>query len=179
MSFGESRFTLFQLGFKPYSLLSCSGARINSDNIDETNFIKDPELKYQRKMPDNSISLLSITERIDEIFNYIFQKISSILGEKVYRKFFLRRTLAGCEFGVCFDIHLIVKGERPSFPDSAPSNWRNLIEHCWQKNHDDRPSFTEICDLLESSAFLNSTINMTAFNDYMKIVKPYRPKMTK
>lgn len=79
-------------------------------------------------------------------------------------------------FALCSAIY---NGKRPSFPDSAPSNWRNLIEKCWQKNQYDRPSFTEICDLLESGAFLNSTINMAAFNDYMKIVKPYRPKMTK
>lgn len=107
ISFGKTESTLFQLGFKPYSLLNRSGARIDYNSISETNYIEDPELKYQMKMPDNKFSYFSITERIDKIFNSIFQKISSTLGEKVFLKFFLRRTLAGCEFGVCFDLTFI------------------------------------------------------------------------
>lgn len=41
--------TILQLGFKPFSLLTNSGARISNDSINKTNFIKDPELSYERK----------------------------------------------------------------------------------------------------------------------------------
>ena len=61
-------------------------------------------------MPDNTFSHLSITERIDDIFNLIFQKISSFLGDNFFLKFFLRRTLAVCEFGICLD--MVLKKEK-------------------------------------------------------------------
>lgn len=56
-------------------------------------FIEDLELKYQREMSDTKFTILNITERIDMIVDAISQKISSTLVEKVYLKFFLRRTL--------------------------------------------------------------------------------------
>ena len=46
---------------------------------------------------------MSITEKIDDIFNLICNKINEVIGGYIGLKFFLRRTLSGCEFGVCFD----------------------------------------------------------------------------
>ena len=106
---GTLRFASLQIGFKPYSLKTKSGARITYGNVDEMNYIIDPELRYLQKEPEEKylrITLLSITQRIDNIFNKICQKINEAIGEKIFLKFFLRRTLGGCEFGVCFDIKL-------------------------------------------------------------------------
>ena len=73
------------------------------------------------------------------------------------------------------EMNKLMNGERPEFPDSFSSSWRNLIERCWGQDPNKRPSFTEICDLLESSIFVNPTINISAFNEYKKIVKQFRP----
>ena len=81
-------------------------------------------------------------------------------------------------FGNCHRIQIgqnVTDGKRPKIPDSTPSNWKDLIERCWHQDPNKRPNFTEICDLLESGTFVNSSINIVAFNDYKKIVKPYRP----
>ena len=48
-------------------------------------------------------SPLSITEKIDGVFNLICKKINEVIGSYIGLKFFLRRTLGGCEFGVCLD----------------------------------------------------------------------------
>ena len=97
-------FMSVQIGIKPYRLLTESGARINSSSINRINYIKDPELRYLKKMPNYKFSIFSITETIDDIFNSIFQTINKILGNKAFLKFFLRRTLCGCEFGICLDL---------------------------------------------------------------------------
>lgn len=77
-------FISFQTGFKPYSLLTDSGARINYKNFSKTNFISDPELRYMKKMPNNKICWLSITEKIDDLFNLIFKKINKIIGSNTF-----------------------------------------------------------------------------------------------
>ncbi|KAK8887859.1 hypothetical protein M9Y10_038918 [Tritrichomonas musculus] len=106
-------FCSLNLGFRPYSLLTKSGARINSRRTD-IEYIIDPELKYQRQLPENKFSWLSITERIDKLFNKICQKINEFLGELFFLKFFLRRTLAGCEFGICIDFRFYFLGKKHS-----------------------------------------------------------------
>ena len=105
--FDKMRFFSIQIGFKPYSLLTESGARISYKNFKKTNYIKDPELKYLKRTPKNRITLLSITEKIDDIFNSIFQAINGFLGSKTFLKLFMRRTLCGCEFGICLDFPIV------------------------------------------------------------------------
>ena len=99
------QFLTFNVGFKPYSLVGNSGARISSiDGKEEKrNFISDPELKY---VIFGSEDHFSITRKIDGIFESICEKINKIIGNYTGLKFFLRRTLSGCEFGVCFDFFL-------------------------------------------------------------------------
>lgn len=106
--YGKRQFCTFAFGFKPFSLLDKSGAKIDTLNGEDQKmcYIKDPELKYMQKQPDNSFSILSITEKIDGIFNLICQKINEVIGSYIGLKFFLRRTLGGCEFGVCYDFDL-------------------------------------------------------------------------
>ena len=101
----SNRFIGCQFGFRPYSLLSESGARILQKNYKELNFIKDPELKYLKRTPKNKLCLLSITEKIDDLFNEIFKKINEFIGKNTFLRLFLRRTLCGCEFGICFNLN--------------------------------------------------------------------------
>lgn len=108
--YDQGGFIAFQTGFRPYSLLTESGARISSKNFHKTNYIKDPELSYIKKMPNNKICWLSITEKIDDIFNKILQKINEVIGKYTCLRLFMRRTLCGCEFGVCLDLAAKNKG---------------------------------------------------------------------
>ena len=78
----------------------------STDQTKKTNYIKDPELKYMQRMPNNCFSILSITQKIDGIFNWICLKINKAIGSHIGLKFFLRRTLGGCEFGVCLNFNL-------------------------------------------------------------------------
>lgn len=110
--FNSEGFYSCQFGFRPFSLLTNSGVKINLDNISEMNYIIDPELKYIQTIPGGKFSILSITQRIDIIFNMICKKINDVIGDKIGLKFFLRRTLAGCEFGICFDA--IMKVDDPN-----------------------------------------------------------------
>ena len=105
---GTNRFASFTIWFKPYSLESDSGARINTvdGSNQEMHYISDQELKYVQMQPSGWSILISITEKIDGIFNWICQKINDVIGSYIGLKFFLRMTLAGCEFGVCFDLDL-------------------------------------------------------------------------
>ncbi|KAK8864795.1 hypothetical protein M9Y10_010320 [Tritrichomonas musculus] len=102
----SKRFFSCQIGFIPYSLLDRSGARIDAGNIGELNYITDPELIYERRNAKGPKFILSITEKIDDIFNIICQKINELIGSKIGLKFFLRRHLAGCDFGVCLDLEI-------------------------------------------------------------------------
>ena len=105
----NNRFCSLFIGFEPYTLINKSGARINalSDEDQEHEFISDPELKYLLKQPKGfKPILLSITEKIDDIFNKICKKINEVVGSHLGLRFFLRRTLGGCEFGLCFDFQI-------------------------------------------------------------------------
>lgn len=86
-----------------------SSARINTldDPNQEIDYIRDPELKYMKKQPKGIKSIIiSITEAIDGIFNAICRKINEVIGNYTGLKFFMRRTISGCEFGVCFDFKI-------------------------------------------------------------------------
>lgn len=73
------------------------------------------------------------------------------------------------------NVYQILDGERPEFPDSTLPNWRDLIKNCWSQDPDERPTFSEICDLFESAFFINSSINRFVFGKYMDLVRPFRP----
>ncbi|KAK8889049.1 hypothetical protein M9Y10_033792 [Tritrichomonas musculus] len=106
---GTEGFVAFFIGFRPYTLVDNSGARINTLGNDEQEqkYISDPELKYMKKQPDGyKPILMSITEKIDDIFNQMCKKINEFVGSNLGLKFFLRRTLGGCEFGLCFDFEI-------------------------------------------------------------------------
>ena len=66
------------------------------------------------------------------------------------------------------------KGDRPQFPKKIYQmkyyNWINLIEMCWNQNPFERPSFTQICDILETSEFVSNDKIVKEFNEYKKII---------
>lgn len=66
-------------------------------------------------------------------------------------------------------------GGRPEMPETVPENWKKLIERCYSQEPEKRPTFTEICDILESDEFVNDKIDHELFESYKKIVKPLRP----
>ncbi|KAK8837102.1 hypothetical protein M9Y10_037155 [Tritrichomonas musculus] len=63
-------------------------------------------------------------------------------------------------------IRAVTSGERPEMPQSVPSNWKELITVCWAQEPDCRPTFEDICDVLESDEFVNDSIDRQAFEDY-------------
>ncbi|KAK8836772.1 hypothetical protein M9Y10_037294 [Tritrichomonas musculus] len=102
-------FLSINFGLMSFSLMDESGARIsnsnNKNNKAEINYIKDPEISYYKRK-ENKKSIASITTKIDDLFEKICQKINEVIGGYIGLKFFLRRTIAGCEFGVCYDFGL-------------------------------------------------------------------------
>ena len=99
--------SLFNIGLSPFSILSESGARVSFRNFKEANFIKDPELSYERRTSKGGITALSITEKVDQMFNKMCQIVAGLLGKKTYLKLYLRRTLCGGEFGICLNTNFI------------------------------------------------------------------------
>lgn len=68
----------------------------------------------------------------------------------------------------------ILDGKRPEIPDYVDQEWRSLISECWKQDPELRPDISTICDLLESSEFVNSKINIKAFNSYKKIIQNHK-----
>lgn len=65
-------------------------------------------------------------------------------------------------------IEKTIKQIRPEFPSNKPlsEKWKTLIERCWAQDFTQRPTFEEICNLLESPEFLTSEIDKGLFNEY-------------
>ena len=103
-NYGGSRFFSIRFGFFPFELKDNSGARIEYSQKHEgreANYISDPELKYIYKGTSKSFS---ITSEIDDLFEKIASLINDKLCSLIGLRLFLRRTLSGCEFGICMDI---------------------------------------------------------------------------
>ena len=65
----------------------------------------------------------------------------------------------------------IKSGNRPQFPQNINKNWMKLINKCWKQNPEERPSFEEICNVLESKEFVNEYIDQKSFESYKKLIK--------
>lgn len=88
-------YTTFCFGYFPLCLSENSGCRLTpltpelqAKSDDGNLYIVDPELKYIKKD--------TIFEKFQEVSD---KKLQGLFGIR----FFLRRTLCGCEFGVCID----------------------------------------------------------------------------
>lgn len=66
---------------------------------------------------------------------------------------------------------------RPPIPSEMPAEWKDLIQKCWDNEPEKRPSFTTICNELESNKFVNNLqIDQNIFLAYKGKVYPLRPK---
>ncbi|KAK8885869.1 hypothetical protein M9Y10_041326 [Tritrichomonas musculus] len=101
-------FISINFGFMPFSLMDKSGSKINSFDWNSRNsYIRDPELSYLRLQGNGKPSVLaSITEKVDGLFDTICSTINAVIGGFIGLRFFMRRTLAGIEIGVCVDFDI-------------------------------------------------------------------------
>ena len=66
---------------------------------------------------------------------------------------------------------IIVKNYRPKIKKQITSNYKELIELCWEGNTELRPSFEEIIKKLESDEFITSDINEEEYRKYVNSIK--------
>lgn len=100
-------YTSFHFGYFPLCLAENSGCRLTpltpelQSQSDKGNlYIANPELKYIKKKTKKPFSITLVIDKIFEKFQEVAdKKLQGLFGIR----FFLRRTLCGCEFGVCID----------------------------------------------------------------------------
>lgn len=68
-------------------------------------------------------------------------------------------------------IHNVMNKVRPEFPSTINSNIRDLITKCWDHDPEKRPTFTDICNILEGADFIPN-IDRELFNSYKQSVRP-------
>lgn len=71
-------------------------------------------------------------------------------------------------------IHILKKvnkGEMPEFPSSTPKAFQDLIERCWAKNPEERPTFDEIVFLLRTDPeFISKNVNKEEYKNYINLL---------
>lgn len=70
-------------------------------------------------------------------------------------------------------VQKVLNNIRPHLP-SYMNNIKNLITRFWDQNPDERPTFTEICDFLETNGLIPS-MDQELFNSYKQLVRPSHP----
>ena len=69
-------------------------------------------------------------------------------------------------------MYKVLRGERLEFNESVPECFRNLICRCWCENPDERLTFNEIVELLESSQdFVSDAVDREAYFGYINVIK--------
>jgi serine/threonine protein kinase len=56
--------------------------------------------------------------------------------------------------------------DRPPFPDGFGSRVRRVVEACWHQEPKNCPTFQKIVEKLESTEFVNASIDIDRFHDY-------------
>ena len=64
-----------------------------------------------------------------------------------------------------------LKGERPKISEKIDECWRDLISRCWMQDPEERPTFREIRELLESPVFVNERVKVKLFTKYQSLFK--------
>lgn len=63
------------------------------------------------------------------------------------------------------------KGIRPKFTSSIPQCYKDLIESCWQKSVDDRPTFSSIVNQLErNQEFITNEVDQKEYKEYINMI---------
>lgn len=69
------------------------------------------------------------------------------------------------------------KGQMPPFDQSTPQAYRKLIEHCWNQNPEERPTFDEIVKLLRTDpGFITNNVKKEEYINYIRFLDHYRSK---
>jgi len=63
----------------------------------------------------------------------------------------------------------ICKGERPEIVENAPQCYVDLMKKCWNENPLERPSASEICDIIKKWYNILGSINNKSENDDIKM----------
>jgi serine/threonine protein kinase len=71
-----------------------------------------------------------------------------------------------------FLVTKVIDGVRPSLATGIPASWTRLIEQCWDRNPDVRPSFQAIVAEMSKPEFLGPDIDVARFLQYQKKVVP-------
>ena len=64
-------------------------------------------------------------------------------------------------------VDVSINNLRPSFHFPIPDHYKKLIESCWSKNPNERPSFNEIVSLLKSDEFFQSESEKSKFFNFI------------
>jgi TPR repeat protein/serine/threonine protein kinase len=71
----------------------------------------------------------------------------------------------------------VTRGERPQIPNYISSNYRELIQACWDGNPANRPKFEEIVAQLGNGSFMSDTVDDGDFTAYQEKVVPPELRM--
>ena len=67
---------------------------------------------------------------------------------------------------------IINKNYRPTLNDQIPAFYQNLLQRCWSKDPEERPSFDQIIDELDNSReLISSEVNNDEYLQYQQILK--------
>ncbi|KAK8886585.1 hypothetical protein M9Y10_042049 [Tritrichomonas musculus] len=70
----------------------------------------------------------------------------------------------------------VENGKRPEISDIVPDCYRELIEKCWSQSPDDRPTFSEIVDVLKNDpSFITEMVDESKFIEYVDFIDSYEP----
>ncbi|XP_059431970.1 uncharacterized protein LOC132165430 [Corylus avellana] len=103
-----------------------------------------------------------VSEKVD-VFSFGISMWEILTGEEPYENMHCGAIIGG-----------IVKNNlRPSIPEHCDPGWRNLMEHCWSPDPDNRPSFTEIANRLRS---MSIALQSKGYNN--PLTKHVKPKIS-
>ena len=75
----------------------------------------------------------------------------------------------------------VMKGYRPPFPSFVPVKMQNLISRCWSQNSEERPTFSEIFELLSNDfTYIDEEeIDEDEINSYLSAIEEKSAEITK